>query len=112
MVNAGDVDAMTGEFAAHPSHELGEIRLAVEATADAGLVGDDDDRELAPDKGLRQRKDAFDEAAILDTMEIPAILVDDALAIEEEGAPTLEACSRHGGRPIPWLRLRQAAARG
>src|ERR1700746_3612908 len=99
MVNAGDLDALAREFAAHPAHEPREIRLGIEAAGDAGRLGDDEDREMAAGKSLRQRKDAFDETTILDTMEIAAVLVDDAVAVEDERAPTREACMRHGGGP-------------
>src|SRR5262249_54330225 len=76
MVDAVDDNPAARELAAHPAHQPRILRLAIEAAADARLVGGDDDGKAAPGKGFGQLEDAGHEAAFLDAMEIARILVD------------------------------------
>ncbi len=87
MIDGGDLDAVSRELAAHPAHQRGELGLAVETAADTGLVGGDDDGEVACGELPGQNEDAVDEAAIGDAVEIAAIVIDDAVAIEQQPAP-------------------------
>ena len=84
MVNTGDRDAAPREFAGHPRHQALEVRFGVIAAADAGLVGGDHYGEALGGEARRQIEDAVDEPALLDAMEIAAVLVDDAVAVENE----------------------------
>src|SRR6185437_5844944 len=94
MIDRGELVAAAAEFAAHPVHQRGEVGFAEIAPADAGLVGGDDDGEAARGEPRGERKDAVDEAALVDAVKITRVLVDDAVAIEEKSAPAAAMCCR------------------
>jgi len=84
MVDAGDHDTPPRKLGRHPGHQALEIRLGVVAAADAGLVAGDHDGEALRGERPRQLEDAVDEAALLDPVEKATVLVDDAVAVENE----------------------------
>ena len=86
VVDGVEVDALEGEFGAHPGHEGVEGLLGVEAACDARLVGDDDQLVAEGLGGEAEREDAFDPAHVFRAVEIADLVVDDAVAVEEEGS--------------------------
>ena len=78
-------DAVAGEFGADMVHEVVEVGFGIEAAGDAGLVGDDDQPVAEVLGGLKQGNEAGKEADVGWAVEVADLLVDDAVAIEEEG---------------------------
>ena len=93
VIDTSDRRLLGFEAIAHPSRQ-GQVRVLVEKPApDAGLIGDDDDRPAQLiDREARQIENSWNEFELVRAMDIAAVNVDDAVAVEKEGAPA------HGGR--------------
>ena len=87
VIDAGDRRALRFKAIAHPSRQV-RMGLFIEiATADAGLVADDDDwppQLIRPEP--RQWENSRDELELVRAMDVAAIHIDHAVAVEEEGA--------------------------
>jgi hypothetical protein len=85
VVDGVDGGVAGGELRAHPGHEGGEVFFGVETASDAGLVGDDDEFVAKADGGGGEREDAVNPTHVFDAVEEAGFVVDDAVAVQEEG---------------------------
>jgi len=74
------------ELLLHPDGELVEVGLRVEAAADAGLIGDHNQRIAEFLRCAAKVEDAGNPANLLGFVEITDLMIDDAVTIEEEGS--------------------------
>ena len=84
VVDGDEGDALFLELCGHPVHERFEVGGGVEAARDAGLVGDDDQLVAKRLGGAAEGEDAVDEADVGGAVEVADLVVDDAVAVEEE----------------------------
>jgi len=73
-----------GELGAHPGHEGLEVGLRVKAASDAGLVGNDDELVAGGAGGGAEIEDAIHPDDLVGPGEEAELVVDDAIAVEEE----------------------------
>jgi hypothetical protein len=83
VVDGSQWGSLCRELGAHPLSEGLEVGFGVEATCDAGLVGDDDELVAEMDGGAGEREDAFDPADVGDAVEIVDLVVDEGLGIRD-----------------------------
>ena len=86
-VNGVQASGLLRKRVAHGLHESVELRLGVEAAADACLVGNDDDGHAKRVGGADQIGGTRDEADVFELMKIAGFFVDDAVAVEKERGP-------------------------
>lgn len=105
VVEPADGYALLGKSVAHPSGQL-LIGIFVEvAAADTGLVRGDNDRPshfVGPEAA--ELENARNEFELIRPMDIAAINIDDAIAVEEERALRHGPCFRSNVRPTSHLR--------
>ena len=85
VVGRVDVGAGRGELRVDPGGEGAEVRLGVETAGDAGLVRDDEDEEPPVVRPLDRLPGALDPGELLGPVHPPAVHVERAVAVEEEG---------------------------
>lgn len=95
-----------------------EIRFAIQAPADARLVGGNDDQIAARGKGPRHVKDAVHELALFGPVDIAVIDIDHAVTVQDQGAARVQdqafqvainfstsSCDRGGSVPDSFVNL-------
>lgn len=84
VVDGVERGAVRGEFAAHPVHISVEVLLAVIATGDTRLIGNDDDQVALHPRCATELEDALDKLGALSGADIAMVDVDDAIAVEKQ----------------------------
>ena len=86
VLDTGDRHAFAHEPCRHPVHQVVKLLRRVEPARDAGLVGDDHDRQVQPHGGAAEIENAGDEFDPVRPVDVTAVDVDDTVAIEEQAA--------------------------
>ena len=84
MIDAIDARAGGGEFCREPVVQALHLLFGIEAARDAGLVGDDEDEPVHRIEAGDGFAGAFNPLKVFDAIDVAAVDVDDAVAVEEE----------------------------
>jgi hypothetical protein len=109
VIDAADCRAFRFKAIAHPSRQVSVGFFVEMAAANAGLVGDDNDRPpqlIGPETS--QLKDSRNEFELFWPMDVSAVHIDDAVPVEEKSAaghrmPPRVDCYGTGNRTLPQL---------
>ena len=84
MVHPGDADLSIAKFLQHPFSQSKEVSFAVIPSCNSGLICNYQEQILESLCSPAKVEDSFSKFKVLLTMQIPALNIDDTIAVQEE----------------------------